>query len=92
MSVKEVLEQRGAIYGDYQSGCHLRGYIMTMLRAEYEVNHNGTAMPDIHQQHLWDIINKIIRLAVTPNHIDSWVDIQGYANLTEQVLRKELDE
>jgi len=30
------------------------------------------------------IIMKLSRLSVTPNHIDSWTDIAGYARLIEQ--------
>ena len=89
--IDAVLEQRGSIYGGYESGCHLRGNILELLEAEYSKNHAGKIMPDIDRQHLWDIVNKLIRLAVSPKHIDSWVDIQGYAKLTETAIREAED-
>jgi len=29
---------------------------------------------------IWDVVNKLSRLAVTPDHIDTWHDISVYAN------------
>lgn len=85
---KDVLKQRGAIYGDYKRGCVLRRSILQNICEVYYEEH-GEDMPDMYQEYLWDIVNKIIRLAVTPTHVDSWQDIAGYATLVKNQLTKE---
>jgi len=89
--VEKTLEQRGNIYGDYHSGVELRAMIMDGLKKEYRKNHNNAHMPKVYEGYLWDQVNKLIRLAVSPNHIDSWHDIQGYAQLVEKALIKNGD-
>lgn len=85
--VKETLKERGKVYGDYKGGSEFRANVMELISDRYaKVNHGG--MPAIHMVYVYDIVNKLSRLAVTPYHIDTWHDIAGYATLVEKALRK----
>lgn len=85
--VNETLKERGKVYGDYKGGSEFRANVMELIADRYaKVNHGG--MPAIHMVYVYDIVNKLSRLAVTPYHIDTWHDIAGYATLVEKALRK----
>ncbi len=85
--VKETLKERGKVYGDYKGGSEFRANVMKLIIDRYaEVNHGG--MPAIHMVYLYDIVNKLSRLASTPDHIDTWHDIAGYATLAEEAFKK----
>lgn len=86
-NVNETLKERGKVYGDYKGGSEFRANVMELIIDRYaKVNHGG--MPAIHMVYVYDIVNKLSRLAVTPYHIDTWHDIAGYATLVEEALRK----
>lgn len=89
--VNETLKERGKVYGDYKGGSFFRAVVSRAIIARYaEVNHGG--MPDIYLVYLYDIVNKLSRLAATPDHIDTWHDIAGYATLVEEALKKEKEQ
>jgi hypothetical protein len=85
MSIDDTLKDRGSVYGDYGDGSNFRADVLQMMLEIYE-KHNDLPMPTIYQIMLLDIIGKLVRLATTPNHIDSVHDIAGYATLYEQYL------
>ena len=86
-NVNETLKERGKVYGDYKGGSEFRANVMELIVDRYaKVNHGG--MPAIHMVYVYDIVNKLSRLAVTPYHIDTWHDIAGYATLVEKALIK----
>lgn len=86
-NVNETLKERGKVYGDYKGGSEFRANVMELIVDRYaKVNHGG--MPAIHMVYVYDIVNKLSRLAVTPYHIDTWHDIAGYATLVEEALKK----
>ena len=85
--VNETLKERGKVYGDYKGGSEFRANVMELIVDRYaKVNHGG--MPAIHMVYVYDIVNKLSRLAVTPYHIDTWHDIAGYATLVEKAFKK----
>lgn len=85
--VKETLKERGKVYGDYKGGSEFRANVMELIADRYaKVNHGG--MPAIHMVYVYDIVNKLSRLAATPYHIDTWHDIAGYATLAEEAFKK----
>jgi len=84
-TVKQTLEQRGEVYGDYAGSVSVRAGIMDIIKARYEAV-NNTYMSEQDQVRIYDIVNKISRLAVSPKHKDSWHDIVGYASLIEEAL------
>lgn len=86
-TISKTKEERGKIYGDYLSTTDLRASIMSMIRGMYYESH-GRRMPGRHEMMIWDVVNKLVRVSVTPDHIDSWHDISVYANLVENALKE----
>ena len=72
-AVQAILDNRSTIYGDFNSNINACASIICVLNIP---QHN-------HQvRHLLDIyVTKLVRLAVTPGHIDSHIDIAGYTKL-----------
>jgi len=67
--------------------------LLNILRRDYARHHPGEKEMDDNSIHyLWDICNKLCRLACTPNHIDSWHDIAGYATRVEETLKRKRGE
>ncbi len=83
--VQETLEQRGEVYGDYKGSVSVRSEIMAIIVYRYVTTH-GKIMPKSDEIRIYDIVNKISRLAVSPKHIDTWLDIAGYATLAKEEL------
>ena len=84
-NVEKTLEDRGKFYGDYEGGCAFRALVMELIQSRYSTTHNKP-MKTIDQVKIYDIVNKLSRLAVTPKHKDTWHDIAGYATLVEDTL------
>ncbi|MEI8295919.1 MAG: DUF6378 domain-containing protein [Alphaproteobacteria bacterium] len=84
----QILEQRGEVYGDFYEGVSLEALILNSMTDRYE-EHHGLSMDPVHVIYLSKIVMKLSRLAVSPNHLDSWTDIAGYARLVEIQLTKE---
>ena len=84
-NVKDTLKKRGSVYGDYTFGTRAYANIMGEFDKLYQQEHKEF-MPGIFRVAISYIVMKLIRLAVTPDHIDSWHDIQGYAKLNEEMF------
>jgi hypothetical protein len=78
----QILQQRGAIYGDFFEGITLESNVLNEICVRYE-SHHGESLPMEYYLFFSKIVMKLSRLAITPDHIDSWVDIAGYARLVE---------
>jgi len=83
--VEDTLKERGAIYGDYMGGVKFRGQMMMLIKDRHTAV-TGKPFTVVEEQCLFDIMMKISRLAVTPDHVDSWHDLAGYATLSEGVF------
>lgn len=70
--LEEIIEERGAVYGDYRVTFKQTADAMSMVTAK-----EFTELDVI----TFLIITKLCRLGETPNHEDSWIDIAGYAAL-----------
>ncbi len=81
----KTLSERGNIYGPYQEGLDIRANILKAITDGYE-NRHGEPMPSVYMGYFWDIANKLCRLAVCPNHEDSWKDIVGYSKLIHNTV------
>jgi uncharacterized protein YejL (UPF0352 family) len=87
-SIDDTLKGRGKDYGDYKDNVEAIAKIMKTLN---EVHKHKTA----EDLNLIDFTNlnyaviKLVRLAATPDHIDSWHDLQGYAKLAEKYYKGE---
>ena len=85
-SLTEILAQRGDSYGDYGEQAHLSQLLKDRIR-------NSQSYPDmlaIERESLEMICTKLSRILTgSPHHVDSWVDIAGYAQLVVDRLRKD---
>lgn len=86
--IDATLEERGNSYGDFTIGTYALGSIMESCKTIYK-HKNHKNMPERDIAALNYIAMKMIRIAATPNHIDSWHDIQGYAKLAEDMYKWE---
>jgi len=82
ITTDEVIEERGKTYGDFNRGIVLETQLLEAIKGRY-YHHYGWEMPPIYCMYLTKILMKLSRLAITPDHIDSWRDIAGYARLVE---------
>jgi len=85
MSINETLETRGSVYGDYATQANVVEGIIAVIRDST----NWERLPDTHRVALYLIALKIGRICTGDiNHVDSWHDIQGYAQLVEREIKK----
>ena len=81
MSIDEILKARGKTYGDYENACEFRQNVIRQMNDLHREQHGGEKIPAIIRIMIGDIVHKLARIAVTPCHIDSFKDIQGYVQL-----------
>ena len=55
---------------------------------EAHLQHHGYGLNNVQKEYFWDILNKLTRVAITPDHQDTWHDIAGYATLIERSLKE----
>ena len=76
--VENVLQERGATYGDFRAVAHRSQSIQTHLRLDDSTKRYN----DVQREALQMIASKLARIASgDANHRDSWIDIAGYAKL-----------
>lgn len=79
-ALKSITTERGAVYGhpadDFAAAAKLKA-----------------ALPEFSDpriRHVAEMIAiKLARLSATPNHLDSWIDIAGYARTAVMILDRE---
>ena len=86
-SLNTTLSQRGAIYGDYEEGSQFIASIMGEMEAARK-RQGYLPLTEENRVHINYILLKLTRIMITPNHVDSWHDLAGYAKLTEEVYEK----
>lgn len=82
-NIDEILKQRGAIYGSYGAGVRCRALILNALNDKH-LECNGTDLPEELRIMFSDIALKLMRIASDPYHIDSYVDLAGYAKIIKE--------
>ncbi len=85
-NVDIILQERGEVYGDYAGGLAFRQALVDAIKGRYKQVHNKQ-MCDDDIMLFNDIIGKLSRLAVTPDHDDSWKDLAGYSLLVEEIIK-----
>ena len=85
--LESTLKSRTPIYGPYGDQVRLRQNLRKLLKDAYRRQHKR-AMPRLHEEYLWDLVNKLTRLAITPDHEDTWLDIGGYSQLILNDIRR----
>lgn len=88
MNVDEVLSEREEVYGDFSYGTDLFAKISESIEDNYFF-HTGEPMRTIDRVHLWYLLMKIVRLSVSPSHLDTWRDLEGYSKLIHNSLKGE---
>jgi len=80
--INEVLKERGKNYGEFDD------FARISQQLKKSVFHNNTAkFTSMHIEALEMICHKIARIANgDPDHVDSWRDITGYAQLVVNLL------
>ena len=89
-TTEQILKERSEVYGDYNRGQEFRLNVMKEIEQSYYTAYH-VPMPESFKLLLSDIVNKLSRLAVSPNHLDSWRDIAGYAELSILYLKNRGD-
>jgi len=82
MNLEETLEERGSSYGAFDVNVEAIAAIMKDLNHVHKCK-TGEGLNLIDFTNLHYQVIKLARLAATPHHKDSWLDIQGYAKLSE---------
>lgn len=86
--IKKVLDERGSQYGDFRT----QGFIAQRLKEIARDTHGFDRMEDYQREAIDMILHKISRLLNgNPNHLDSWVDIEGYARCVSTRIEKGID-
>jgi hypothetical protein len=81
--ITEIITQRGAVYGNFESGAQIMQELKNIInsRAEFEL------LRPYQKEALEMICHKIGRiLNGNPDYVDSWADIAGYAQLVVDAL------
>lgn len=87
-NIQGILNQRGHRYGKFTDNAYVAQRIKETIRTA--MRGNDRRFDPIHREALDLIAHKIARIVNgDPNYIDSWVDIQGYAELVIQELKRE---
>ena len=88
--VQNILNERGATHGDYDSIVRARGKMLDELIKMYQSRYDGR-YPPTHILIMWgDIILKLVRSAANTSHKDNWDDLAGYATIIQIVMSDEL--
>lgn len=88
MSKEQTLKDRKEVYGEYGDNVKAVAKIMKTLNKLHASAH-GSLLGENDRANLSYIVIKLVRLGVTPNHIDSWHDMGNYAHLSEEFYKKD---
>ena len=76
-----LVTERSKVYGE---AWLKTGFVLRVLEF------GKSAMATSDYVYAWMIcINKLVRLMTTPNHLDSWEDLAGYATLVSEDIRSQ---
>jgi hypothetical protein len=85
--VNSILEERGAVYGSFDGHATITQCLKSVM--SNCGNWSSHRLNTSQKEALEMIAHKIGRiLNGDPNHIDSWIDIAGYAQLVVKELEK----
>ena len=79
-AVNDLLKERQIDYGDFGLGVAMEAKMMDLLN-QIHFEHRDTNLSTLHESYFFRILIKLSRLGVSPEHLDSWKDIEGYALL-----------
>jgi len=86
--IKEVQNERGQVYGEFDDHTEAVDGIMTILK-RVTVKKTGTGdWPKGFQTFLFYAVSKLVRLTTSPMHEDSALDLGSYSKLWLDIIRK----
>lgn len=89
-TIKSIQKERQSVYGNYDVNVKARSQILEILK---EVNRSkGSEFSRIELFEAWmgDVVSKLVRVAASPDHEDSLVDLMSYVDLwLNCVIKKE---
>lgn len=88
--IEDMLDDRQMSYGKFSDGVHTITKILTELDKYHYQKTNGTLTTE-ETVILVHILIKLTRIAATPNHVDSWSDMEGYSKLIKEFYSGESD-
>lgn len=87
--IDSVQSERGSVYGKYIVNAKAREEILSILISVFKSkNGDDSELPDGFLSVLSDLVAKLVRLAASPKHRDSILDLQSYANLWLKIIDK----
>lgn len=96
--LKEVQAERGNVYGSFADHSKAVDDIMKIL-ADVNIKKNdrklkvneapSTDYPEGFETAAFYMVSKLVRLATTPTHIDSALDLSSYADLWLKIINPE---
>jgi len=85
-NIDNTLEERGQTYGRFEVGTKGFAGIIENLK-DIHRDKTGREPTELEFLPIYYLVMKLVRLGATPDHIDTWHDIQGYAKLTEDMYK-----
>jgi hypothetical protein len=86
-NVTEILAERQGTHGDFHENAKCSQELKSIVY-EYGTN-NPDLFSSVQREALDNICQKMSRIITgNPNHIDSWVDIAGYATLAAKDIER----
>lgn len=83
-NVTEVLAERQGTHGDFRENAHCSQELKYIVLA-----HGNDLLTAVQREALDNICQKMSRIITgNPNHVDSWVDIAGYATLAAKDIER----
>jgi len=93
--LKEVQKERGNVYGKFIDHSRAVDKIVDILK-DVNIRKNGSKgfedWPEGFETSAFYMVSKLVRLATTPDHIDSALDLSSYADLWLKIIEEQVDE
>ncbi|WP_373073851.1 hypothetical protein [Sulfurimonas sp.] len=93
--LKEVQSERGNVYGGFDNHSKAVDQIMEVLRNVNKEKNDVTIKqqwPEGFETAAFYMVSKMVRLATTPEHVDSALDLSSYADLWLKIIQPETQE
>jgi len=86
--IKEVQNERGQIYGEFDDHLDAVEEIMVILKRVNVKRWGISHYPKGFQTFLFYVVSKLVRLVTSPIHEDSALDLSSYSKLWLDIIRK----
>ena len=87
-TVKSVQSERGSVYGDFGDHADAVEKIMKVLEEVHLKKNKNASYPQGFETSIFYMVSKLVRLATTPYHEDSALDLSSYSDLWLKEIKK----